>query len=29
MQDSTTADCDATDSAAAQRTLSMSAGFDF
>jgi hypothetical protein len=29
MPNSTTSSCDATDTAAAQRTLSMSAGFDF
>jgi hypothetical protein len=29
MQDSTTANCDAKDTAASQRTVSMSAGFDF
>ena len=29
MPDSTTTNCDAKDTAAAQRTLSVSAGFDF
>jgi hypothetical protein len=29
MAGSTTSNCDATDTAAAQRTLSLSAGFDF